>query len=603
VEAFAGGAPKTAEQPVRWRELLTPTGAETRLGDALRQLIEMERHAAVSGIVVVSDGCQNAGGSVDAALETARKARIPIVTIGVGSDKGLPNVGVVDLVAPARHWPRDPLTVVAYVRAEGMADQTVTVELLSRDAGNGGPREPGTGERVASARVLVGSDGEVAPVRFEVRPDWPGLRTYCVRVQAPGADMNATDNFRETDVAVVERRTEVLLFAGGPTREYRFLNRLLFRDRSTSLNVLLQTAGPRTVQNADVLLSDFPESQEEMSNYDCVVAIDPDWQRLSEEQVELLQTWVRQEAGGLLLIAGSVCMGSARNNWVEQESMRKIRALYPVAFSSRREETATIGQVSKQPRPIRFTRRGRETGFLQLEDDAEASGAAWANFEGVFSGYPVRRAKPGATVLARLSSPAGSPASEEVPYFVSQFYGAGRVFYAGSGEMWRLHSIDDTYFERYYANLVGHLSHGRLWVGSRRGVLLLRQNRVQVGAPVELHAVLTNTRYEPLPADHVTVDVISQQGGPVRKLRLQADELRRGTFAGRVASMPPGEYRLELRVPDSQDELLVQKLSVCAPRLEIELSRRNDLVLRRIAAASGGRYVVGLKAAMKPDAR
>ena len=69
-----------------------PDGTETRLGQALRQLIQTERGAPLSGVVVLSDGGQNAGISPEAAVELAAEAKIPIFTVGLGSDRQPANV-------------------------------------------------------------------------------------------------------------------------------------------------------------------------------------------------------------------------------------------------------------------------------------------------------------------------------------------------------------------------------------------------------------------------------------------------------------------------------------------------------------------------------
>ena len=103
----------------------------------MRQLIQTERGEPVSGIVVLSDGAQNAGVAPDAAVELAQEAKIPVFTVGLGSDRQPTNVAVCDLVVPARAYPGDHYTVTGYVQAQGMAGKVVTVQLLGRPAGNG----------------------------------------------------------------------------------------------------------------------------------------------------------------------------------------------------------------------------------------------------------------------------------------------------------------------------------------------------------------------------------------------------------------------------------------------------------------------------------
>jgi len=595
-KAQASSKPEPAKKRLRWRKMLVPGGSETRLGEALQQLIEAERDSPISGIILCSDGGQNAGASEDDALESVREARIPIVTIGVGSDNRPANVAVVDLVAPATAFPSDRFTIIGYLRAEGMARQRVTAELLSREATAESPGRHGAGEPVASRQITLGPDGDVTPIEFEIEPNRIGRCTYCLRVRAPKNDAVVADNTCEADVTVQGRRSRILLFAGGPTREYRFLSTMLFRNRSTTVDVHLQTARGGVSQNAAVILAEFPATREDMSDYDCVVAIDPDWRRLSTGQMELLEAWVREQGGGLLLVAGAVFMDNV------QDSMHKIRGLFPVELGPRDATVVNREPATAQPRWLDFTRAGLEAGFLWLEDTAEQSQLAWEQFEGVFGCFPVRNVKPGATVLARLSDPEDGRADAGTPYLVTHFYGSGRVFYAGSGEMWRLRALDDAYFARYYTNLIGHLSQGHQLRESSRGVLLVGKNRVRVDESIEVRVQLTNALYEPLEQNHVMLEVIAQRDGTKRQVRLHADSQHRGIFAGRVPALPPGQYRLELPVPDSQDDRLVQNVSVRLPQLERESVRRNDYLLRWIAQASGGSYHLGHKSAMWAEA-
>ena len=81
-----------------------------------------------------------------------------------------------------------------------------------------------------------------------------------------------------------------------------------------------------------------------------------------------------------------------------------------------------------------------------------------------------------------------------------QFYGAGRVFYLGSGEMWRLRALDDRYFEQFYTKLIRHVSQGRLLLGSSRGMLLVDRDRYLLGNTVVVRGQLSDAQFEPLDA-------------------------------------------------------------------------------------------------------
>ena len=97
-------------------------------------------------------------------------------------------------------------------------------------------------------------------MKFDLVPDATGRRTLSLRVQAPADDRNPADNVREADIEIVDRKTHVLLLADGPMREYQFLRNQLYRDRYTTVDVLLQSGKPGMSQEAKKILDDFPST-------------------------------------------------------------------------------------------------------------------------------------------------------------------------------------------------------------------------------------------------------------------------------------------------------------------------------------------------------
>jgi hypothetical protein len=598
-------APAAADKPAPrsgedWRKFLTPAGTETRLGEALQQLLHQERGSPLAGVVLLSDGGLNAGAGPEAAIELAREAKVPIFTVGLGSDKKPRGVRVNDLAAPVRAYPGDRYPVTGYLQAEGLAGQTVSVQLLSRELDPAGDRSRrGSGQVEASRQVLLGGDGEIIPVRFELTPkkEEIGRRILCLRVQPVAGVRDSADMLREADIEIVDHKNRILLLAGGPTREYQFLRTLLHRDRSVTVDVLLQTAQPGVSQEANKLLAEFPATREAMSAYDCVVAFDPDWQALTQVEVEALHDWVDGQGGGLIAVAGPVYAGKGIDSWLQDPAMAKIRNLYPVEFLQQFAPGADFAYTSKEPWPLNFTREGQQADYLWLGEGVTASRQAWTGFSGVYSFFPVHNPKPAATVLATYSDPQAAEGDKEPPYFVEQFYGSGRVFYMGSGEMWRLRRLDPTYFDQFYTKLIRHVSQGRLLRGSSRGVLLPGQDRYLLGNTVEVRAQLTNARLQPLGDKSVVLEVIPP-GGAVQMVMLSADPARLGSFAGQFQVLQEGAYRLELPVPESQNERLTRRIQVKVPELERENPQRNDALLERIAEQTRGTYYVGMPAVL-----
>jgi hypothetical protein len=280
---------------------------------------------------------------------------------------------------------------------------------------------------------------------------------------------------------------------------------------------------------------------------------------------------------------------------LQDPALGKLRDLYPVEFN-RRFSVLDDGRFgAKNAWPLEFTREGLEADFLWLGESASASQTSWGAFPGVYGYYAVRGAKPGAIVYARYSDPRSAIGGEQPVYFAGQFYGSGRVFYMGSGEMWRLRAVRPNDFDEFYTKLLRHVSQGRLLRGSSRGVLLVERDRYFLGQTVAVRVQLLDSQLEPLQVPSVSLEVY-QPDGTLQNIQLNPDPSRAGTYSGQFAVRQEGVCRLELPVPDTDTERLTRRIQVRVPDLERENPQRNDRLLTALAGETRGRYYVGMDA-------
>ncbi|TWU27244.1 vWA domain-containing protein [Bythopirellula polymerisocia] len=572
-----------------WSVMLEPRGRETRLGDALRNTLKKQRTGQLAGVIVITDGDQNTGVDALSLFDSEQRSSVPIYTVGIGSNEPRRNVRIQELNAPARVYPEDRTTINGIVQGEGFAGRSVHVQLFAREADS----QNALSTLVEEKNVTFTDEQQVVPVEFEIEPAAIGSLILELKVVAPQGDQYAGDNRREVEVEVVEASTRVLLIAGGASRDYQFLRNQLFRDRHMQVDVWVQSATSGLSQEADQILHGFPQTKEELYDYDCIVAFDPNWEFLDARQVDLLESWVAEEAGGLIVVAGPIYTLS----WSQSPEHAKIRSLYPVEFQRRLTLLDDGLYGSKTPWPILFTREGEEADFLSLTENAAESGLLWAEFPGVYGCYAVKGPKPGARVLGYYGDPDASITAEYPVYMAEQFYGGGRVFYLGSGELWRLRALDPSYFEVLTTRLIRHISQGRLLKGSTRGRLLVEQDRYTVGSEVIVRAQLLAASREPLLADSVLARVVGDQGKG-QKLLLKADKSRPGNFIGQFTVNKAGSFRIELAVPDTIDDLLVRRIQAILPDLEFENPQRNDELLSQLAKVSKGKYYTSLDEAI-----
>jgi hypothetical protein len=593
--------PAQPEQ-IDWTAALAPQGRETRLGDNLADVIQRGRGGPLAGIAVFTDGRNNAGIDCDEAIALAGDADIPIYPVGMGSDKQPANVRVVDVEAPPRVFPGDKFPINAYLQGYGLEGRRVRIELSSAPADDGNDDQRSF-DFEDELYVTLGAGDSVIPVKFEVVPETEGRRVYRVTVDPLKEEADDGDNRMQSTVEIVQRTNRVLLFADGPTREFRFLRNMLYRDREVTVDVCLQHATDGISQEADEILDEFPVTEQELfEKYDCIVAFDPDWSKLDVDQLDLLERWVAEKAGGLILIAGAV----HTPEWIgwqrDDGRIGVIKALYPVVFdrwgaSGRRQAD------SDTPWSLEFTREGLSAEFLWLADNALDSEANWATFDGVYGYYHllrIKQIKPGAVVYARFSDPQTLVDEQLPPYLVAQFYGAGRVFFLASGEMWRMRSVDEEYFDTFYTKLIRHVSQGRLLRDSSRGVLMVSKQRCLLGDTLTVRAHLSDRQFEPLDVPQVEATLVLPDAERVPLILTPVEDApRRGLYAGQFTALTEGDYRVELMIPDSDEaEMLAREVRARMPDLEIERPQRDDLTLKEMAKQTGGEYYVGMAAAM-----
>lgn len=584
-EAAAG---ETAQNP-GWQARLEPRGYETRLGEAVARVLESEPKGVLAGMIVLSDGGNNAGIDPRSAAAAASAAGVHVHALGVGADTLPANVRVADLLAPSRVFPGDRFAVSAFLQPQALTGQTVRVELVEGAAEGPAPADaPAPTDDAASAsggtpsRVIetvearLGADGELVPVRFEV----PGLtatgrRTLAVRVVPPEADRAPADDLQAVDIEVVDRVTQVLLMAGGPSREYQFMRNVLERDKSFAVDVLLGTAAPGISQDARRILDAFPATDDALAAYDAVVAFDYDWRLLDPAAQSRLERWVAGESGGLVLVAGPVFMDA----WLGDPRSSGMRALFPIELRRGGQVGGDVAGAA-EPRPLVFTREGLEAEFLWLAGSRAASEAVWREFPGVYACFPADAVKAGATVYARAA--AGGRSGRESVFVAGQFYGSGIVLSVGSGELWRLRAIEDAAYERLAAQLLRHVSQGRLMRGSRRGRLIVDRDRFPVGGAVTVRVVAAEADVQRVPACHA----VAPDGVRV-PVPLTAEPGQPGTLQGSFVASREGGWQIEVE-PVVGDEPLSRRIQAELPDRELVRPQLDRGVLTHLATATGG---------------
>jgi uncharacterized membrane protein len=447
-------------QPTKDFSELDFEGRSTALGSALRTLGERFQGRPLAGVLLLTDG-----NATDLALGATPKldGLPPIYPVVIGRRDAIQDIAVQQVAVSQTSFEDAPVTLQADVMTAGYRGKPIVTKLVDR-----------TGKTVQEQTAEARADGESLAFRFQFKPEQPGLSFYQVRTGTPaetvapgappasGSEATLANNAR---VFVVDRGQgpfRVLYVSGRPNWEFKFLNRAVQIDEQVQMVALIRVAkrepkfdfrgragetsnplfrgfgnqSPDEVQRYDQpvlvrlntvdemeLRAGFPRTPEELYGYHAVIIDDLEAEFFSADQAQLLQKFVSERGGGVLMLGG---MESFREgNYLRNP----IGDMLPVYLDGQDAAAA------EAPGPLQFqlAREGWLQAWARLRDneaDERSRIEGMPPFE-VFN--RVRALKPGASVIATVRDNKGA----ELPALAVQRFGRGRTAALMVGDVWR----------------------------------------------------------------------------------------------------------------------------------------------------------------------
>jgi len=560
------------EAPALLEELDTrePKGQQTRLGAGVRAVLDDLRGAAPAAIVILSDGVNTDGPPLAEAALLARRRGVPLFTVALGSDRPVRDLKLADLLVDDVVFAGDVVQFEAKLSGTGFQGETVPVVLREKDRS----------EVLARVEVTVGPDEQSQSVRLPYRPPEVGKFRYVVEVTPQPGEQQTENNRQERVVEVRKEEIRVLLVAGWPNYEFRYLRNLLARDETVELGTVLQEAAPEYAEQDAAALPDFPVGRDELFDYDVVILDDADPSLLSDSMLKNLAEFVDQPAkgGALVLIAGPRYLPSAYGD-------TPLAGLMPIELTSVRYPQP--GEAS-EPFQVRPTPLGLAGPAMQLGDSAAETRRIWEKLPPLYWHVEAPELKPGARVLAEHPHERG-PDGRPLPLIVVQYVGAGEVLFHAVDETWRWRRrLGDVFFARYWVQMLRQLSRSKLAGAGKTAVLSTDRRQYQQGEPVRLRVRFSDERRAPEEDDGVTV-VLERPSHKSERIKLRRTH-GRGTFEALLSRPAVGNYHAWMAIPTVEGRAPAVDFTVEAPRGEFERIRVDTVALRLAARQTRGRF-------------
>ena len=275
---------------------LTYDKRETRLVDAVEAARQDLEAVPLSGLVLVTDGADNAATEVNDALLALRARALPVFTVGLGAERFVRDIEVQRIEAPRRVLKNGTLVADVLVRQRGFDGETVP--LIVEDEGR----------IVARAEILMPAGSDASPVRITARLSDAGARTLTFRIPVQEREQVAENNAQRAIVQVRDAREKILYIEGAPRYEVRFIREAVELDSNIQLVLLQRTADGKflrlNVDNGYELVAGFPKTRAELYRYTAVVLGDIEASFFTHDQLGMLADFVSVRGGGLLQLGG-----------------------------------------------------------------------------------------------------------------------------------------------------------------------------------------------------------------------------------------------------------------------------------------------------------
>ncbi len=560
------------------------SGASTRIERAVRRSVESLGGAPIAGIVVLSDGGFNEGASPADVARYARERGIPIHVVGIGDPAEPRNVRIAEVIAPDNVFEKDPFSISAELTSQGLVGETIQIQLRERRADS-----MSEGQVVDTSTASVGLGGVVSEVSFERQKEQAGRFTYTVEVVGVENESVIDDNSRQTTVNVMDAQTRVLLVAGGPSWDYRYLSRLLERDETIDVSCWLQSAHLSAVRDGNTVIDHFPSLPDELAEYDVIILMDPDRSDFDDEWCRLIDKLVTQQGAGMLFAAAR----PRTPVFMRDPSLNVLHDLLPVTLDPEADLVLNqIGHYQQKSWPVELGVGAESHPIMQRGVDAVETRLAWQGLGDIYWHYPVLREKAVATVLMRHGNPRMRNSFGGQVLAAVQYVGAGRTGFLGLDGTWRWRRYGEEVFDRFWIQTIRFLAEGKLLGGMKRGLLMTDSTQASLGESVAVTARLLDERFEPIVRDQIVA--VYEMDGVRRDFALTARRDRPGWYEGRFIPDRIGSCRIRMTLPASsgvEAEEFIRDIRIARSSLETLRPQMDRSALQALAVGSAnGKY-------------
>ena len=546
---------------------MTYEGKRTRLESATDLLSQELGTVPLSGVVLITDGVDNASKQWIESLGKLEARHIPFYTVGAGSDSITRDAEIVKVSAPRETLKESTAVVDVAYRSHGFAGRKATLYV----------RENGV--LLKSEEVILPPDGEIGEKSIDLPVKNEGTRLFSFSLQVQD-DRIAENNTLDSLVEIKNDHPQILYIEGEPRWEFKFLRRAVQDDPNIRLVTLLRSSQNKFyrqgIDKEEMLAEGFPKKREELFQYKGLIFGSIESTFFSQDQLKMVVDFVSNRGGGFLMLGGRNSFAGGRY----QNS--PIADILPVQMNAE-DRTPIIGKLK-----MAITDYGRTHPLMKLSPDANANIKQWTDLPPLNDFNRTLDAKVGGIILAR--GQAEQSRGTDPILLAYQRYGRGRSMAFASGSSWRWQmemDHEDMTYELFWKQIL------RWLVNTSPDPVMITSDKDTYlpGEAVRLDAEIANKGFDRMNNAKVIAKVTNPDG-TTETVSMDWSGVQEGTYQTELNATTPGIYQVEVQAAQGSENLGTNHSSFQVQDRPVEFynASLDARLLQSVASSTGGRY-------------
>ena len=578
-------------------------GESTDIPQAVNEALDDLQGIPLSGAVLLTDGADRSGVDITKFAMQIREQKLPIHTVGIGSEAGNPDLEIVKVDVPRTAEEDFPVEMWVTLKRKGFSGKKVNVQLTSDGRilkTESVDMDKGT-SWMGQLRVTEDPfDTKTERVLLRFTPQQAGTQRFEAHAELGEAESVPQNNTKTFLLKVAPtKRVKILFVDGKPRYELSFIKRALKNDPNIQLTDRFLTSPTTDKQvyggtrsEAGHTFKFYPDEKEMLFDFDAIILGNVDASEFTRTQLENTVEFVRTRGGGLLMLGGSSSLG---NHELSKSYINTpIAQVLPVEL-----------ELGSPPAPLPPRRRGSQSGEnkgykLQLTPDGKIETLIalansptenvehWMGLPTLMGYSKVKRAKAGALVLAEHPTDRNEFGNRIL--IATHNYNAGRVmvFTPHTSWRWRMHTPhEDDSYERFWRQVAKWLT-----TAPKEHINLdIAKTAYSLKEPVVIEVTATDPQFE-LTNNAKLRAVVVDETGKRKEMKLEQVLGKDGFYTARFIPNRYGEYTVTAIGTLNGENLGEQQslFEVKTSYAEFSNAELNDDLLKTLAEGSGGEY-------------